>query len=379
MTGREKILAALSPQGTSHTPIVLAYPEIFMRECWEKVTSVPWWGMMSPDIEMGVLAQRDLLAATGEDRVRLWLSPPRQDQQRYRYEDLDAGRARQIDTLTGEVQEVLRPPVGGFVSPHDRGWMENRELTSREQVDAALPLPPEETPAALEASGRLDKPRRMLAEFGRDKMPWTQLPSPWDPLVHFWGFEGLMLACLEQADLVDYACARVVECNRRRVALWQAAGVELIWLEEGASDQVSPEVYRRLIFPHLQDMTAVLRQAGLKSILYYTGNPNDRLDLLLASGADALALEESRKNFIIEIEEVARCAAGRIALVGNLDEVQVLEPGPPAAIRAEVARQLAAGRRNGQRFLMGIGGPITPNTPLDHIRALADAVHELAP
>ena len=31
------------------------------------------------------------------------------------------------------------------------------------------------------------------------------------------------------------------------------------------------------------------------------------------------------------------------------------------------------------RFLMGLGGPITPNTPLDHIRALADTVHELAP
>jgi len=28
---------------------------------------------------------------------------------------------------------------------------------------------------------------------------------------------------------------------------------------------------------------------------------------------------------------------------------------------------------------MGIGGPVTPNTPIDHVRLIADIVHRLAP
>ena len=72
--------------------------------------------------------------------------------------------------------------------------------------------------ATLAADGRLDKPRRMLAEFGAEKMPWTQLPSPWDPLYHVWGFEGLLVACADRPELVEYACRRVAECTRRRIA-----------------------------------------------------------------------------------------------------------------------------------------------------------------
>jgi len=379
LTGREKILAAMSPQGAASTPVVLCYPELFMRECWEKVTSVPWWGMYSHDIEMAVQAARDMLAITGEDRIRLWMSPPRDERQRYRIEGLDGKRARRIDTATGQVEELLRPPPGGFVSAHDQGWMDNRTYTSTDQIDAAMPLPPAETRQSLEAAGRLDKPRRILAEFGHDKMPWTQLPSPWDPLFALWGFEGLMVACAERPELVAYACRRVVQCNRIRIATWKAAGVELIWLEEGSSDQISPELHRRLVLPHMQELTAAIREAGMRSIYYYTGNPNDRLDVLLASGADALALEEGRKNFTIDIETVAEYADGRMALLGNLDEVNVLERGPIEAIRAEVARQLRAGRRNANRFIMGIGGPVTPNTPMEHVRAIAQIVHELSP
>ena len=379
MTGREKILAAMSQQGTEHTPIVLCYPEIFMREQWENITRVPWWGMHSQTIEMAIEAHRDLLAVTGEDRVRLWMSSPRHERERYRVEGIDEKRALRVDTVTGQTEELLRPPPGGFVSQGDRGWLENRQYTSREQIDELLPIPPAETVESLAAAGRSDKPGRMLEEFCDEKMPWTQLPSPWDPLFKLWGYEGLMIACAERPELVAYACRRVVECTRNRIATWKAAGVELIWVEEGSSDQISPEQHRRLILPPMQDLTAALREAGMKSIYYYTGNPNDRMDVLLASGADALALEESRKNFVIDIEEKARQVDGRMALVGNLDEYNVLEKGPIEGIRAEVARQLAAGKRNGGRFLMGIGGPITPNTPLDHVRAIAETVHELSP
>ena len=379
MTGREKILAALSERGSPSTPIVLAYPEIFMRECWEKVTRVPWWGMFSQDIETAIQAHRDMLAVTSEDRVRIWMSPPRKDRDRYRIEGVDARRAKKIDAETGQVEELLRPPPGGFVSPYDKNIQDNRVYTSTEEIDAALPLPPEETAKSLAADGRLDKPRRMLAEFAADKMPWTQLPSPWDPLFHIWGFEGLMVACAERPEIVEYACRRVVQCNLRRIGGWKAAGVELIWIEDCFDDLIAPDLYRRMVLPPMRELTAALRKAGMKSIHYYTGDPNGRLDLLLAGGADALSLECSRKNFTIDIETIARRVDGRMALLGNLDEVQVLEKGPVSAILAEVSRQLAAGRANGGRFIMGIAGPITPGTPMDHVRAIADTVHDLAP
>jgi uroporphyrinogen-III decarboxylase len=145
------------------------------------------------------------------------------------------------------------------------------------------------------------------------------------------------------------------------------------------SDQISPTQYRRFVLPLLQEQTRQIRQMGLKSIYYCCGNPNDRLDLLLAAGADALSLEESKKSFTIDLCEVARHVQGHTALVGNLDAVHLMEHGTDEQVRAAVARQLEAGRINGRRFLFGYGSPITPGTPSSRVRRVADMVHELAP
>jgi uroporphyrinogen decarboxylase-like protein len=379
MTGREKLLAAMSEQGTASTPIVLAYPEIFMRDHWEEVTDLAWWGMHSHDIPLALKAHADLLDATGEDRVRLWMSPPHEDRHRYRIEGIDGQTARRIDTRTGDEEILERPPKGGFLSSYNEGIAKGHDITSREQIDEALPIAEAETPETLAASGRDEKPKRMLDAFCDDKMPWTQISAPFDPLPFIWGYEGLMIALIESPDLVEYALGRSLRRSLRLLANWKAVGVELIWIEECMTDQMSPEMYRRVNLPYLRRLTAAIRAEGLVGIYYYTGNPMDRLELLLASGADALALEESKKNFTIDIEDLAARVDGRMPLVGNLDAGRLLEIGPVDAIRDEIARQLDAGRRNAGRFIMGIGSPITPGTPLEHVRAIARTVHDLAP
>ncbi len=378
MTGREKILAALSPAGTPHAPIVLCYPEIFMRDQWEHITREPWWMMHTgDDVEVGIRVSRDLQAVTGEDRVRLWQSPPHRDRGKFRIEGLDATTARKIDLATGQVEILRRPPKGGFVSQKDAGLGVAPVITSREQIDELLPLPPEETAATL-ADGRDERPRRTVRELG-EYMPWTQINTPFDPLPYIWGFDGLMMACCDSPELVEYGAQRSLAVNLRKVATWRLLGAELLWIQECMTDQISPAQYRRFNLPYLQQLTAAIRRAGMYGIYYYCGNPNDRLELLLESGAHALALEESKKGFDIDVAEIAAKVDGRMALLGNLDAMVLLERGPVSAIRTEVARQLSAGRRNSGRFIIGIGSPVTPDTPLAHLRAVADAVHELAP
>lgn len=378
MTGRQKILDAMSPRGTASTPIVLCYPEIFLRDHWEQVCSEPWWRMHDPDPDMGVRIQRELLAVTGEDRYRLWLGVPRETVARYRLEG-QGSEARRIDTLTGQDEVILRPPPGGFVSPHDAAYERESVLTSREQIDELMPLPPEETRETLAADGRDEKLRRLREAFGATHLAWTQISTPLDPLPFIFGFTNLMIALVDQSDLVRYAAERALAIQLRRVRTWRAAGAELIFLQECSGDQISPAMYRETFLPLTRQLTQAIREAGLLSIHYFCGNPNDRLDLLMQSGADALSLEESKKGFTIDMAEVAARVDGRMALVGNLDAIHLLEHGSLDDLRREVARQLAAGRRNAGRFLFGIGSPVTPGTPAGRVRALADLVHDLAP
>jgi uroporphyrinogen decarboxylase len=63
------------------------------------------------------------------------------------------------------------------------------------------------------------------------------------------------------------------------------------------------------------------------------------------------------------------------AIQGNLDPLTLL--ASPAEIRRQAAAILArAARRPGHVFNLGHG--ILPQTPIDNVRALIDAVHELS-
>ena len=144
------------------------------------------------------------------------------------------------------------------------------------------------------------------------------------------------------------------------------------------TDAVSPRAFARLNVPMLRLLAGEIRALGMQSIHYFCGNPSDRWDELLSTGADALSLEESKKGFDIDIEDVVERVQGRTALLGNLDAIGVLQDGSEDALRAEIARQLAAGRRNEGRFAMSLGSPVTPGTPLERVRLYCDLTHELA-
>jgi uroporphyrinogen decarboxylase len=159
---------------------------------------------------------------------------------------------------------------------------------------------------------------------------------------------------------------------------YAATGARLIWIEDCMSDMISPAQFRDFALPYLRGITEAAREAGLYTVHYFCGRPNDRWDLLLDSGADALSLEESKKTFLIDIMEVAGIVQGRMALLGNIDAIGIVEQGSDATLQGEVLRQCEAGRRNGNRFLVSLGSPVTPDTPLRRVRQYCDMVHGAA-
>jgi len=112
-------------------------------------------------------------------------------------------------------------------------------------------------------------------------------------------------------------------------------------------------------------------------VYYYCGDPWDRLDAMVATGVDAIGLEESKKGFHIDIDDVDSAVAGRAALLGNLDAIGLLPHGSPAELRDEVQRQLDVGHRSG-RFVASLGSPVTPGTPMSRVRLYTDLVRELS-
>jgi uroporphyrinogen-III decarboxylase len=89
----------------------------------------------------------------------------------------------------------------------------------------------------------------------------------------------------------------------------------------------------------------------------------------------AIALEESKKGFVIDIAEVDAIVGDRSCLFGNFDAITLLERGDERELVAEIDRQLAVGRARG-RFASSLGSPVTPRTSTAQVRRWVDLSRE---
>jgi uroporphyrinogen-III decarboxylase len=182
-----------------------------------------------------------------------------------------------------------------------------------------------------------------------------------------------------QPELVKHACERYLQEELRWIEQMACLGADGIWIEDCLTDMIHPRDYARFNLPFLRRITEAIRSARMQSIHYYCGNPAGKFDLLMDTGADGLALEEGKKGFQIDIEEVVERVNGRCAVLGNLDAIGVLEQASDVELEQEIARQVAIGKRNrgsqGSRFIMSTGSPVTPGTPVERVRRYSDIAH----
>ena len=142
------------------------------------------------------------------------------------------------------------------------------------------------------------------------------------------------------------------------------AGVQYVWMEEclSSADLISPRDYERFAFATAGPHIAEAKRLGLTVIFYYCGDVITRLPWLRRLGMDALAVEESKKGFSVDIADVIAGVDGACCVFGNVDAVQVMLDGTKEAIQAEVHRQLRLGQR-ARGFVLCQGSPFTLDTP----------------
>jgi uroporphyrinogen decarboxylase len=146
------------------------------------------------------------------------------------------------------------------------------------------------------------------------------------------------------------------------------AGVQAVQLFDSWVGALSPEDYGAFVLPHSRALIAALTP-GVPVIHFGTGTAT-LLPLMKEAGGDVIGLD-----WRVDLDEAWARLGHDVAVQGNLDPA-VLVAGP-AAMRPRVRAILerAAGRP-GHIFNLGHG--VLPQTPVDHVAALVDMVHELS-
>lgn len=287
---------------------------------------------------------------------------------RWFYVDRRSGEAQDMDEpgrlmLTTATRYAFRTSQAR--PAHADLWDESAGLQARADVDALLPL---RSTAELAAQGVFEI-TRYLAEKVGDRLPLSCIaPTPFWSTYGLLGFQGMMVMMREKPELFTYLMERRGQQRLALLAGQAAAGVRYLWLEEclSSADLISPWDYERFAFATAGPYIAAAKRLGFTVILYYCGDVISRLPWLKRLGMDALAVEESKKGFSVDIADVIAGVDGACCVFGNVDAVQVMFEGDSETIRTEVHRQLSLGRQ-AKGFVLCQGSPFTLDTPAEKV------------
>jgi uroporphyrinogen decarboxylase len=147
-----------------------------------------------------------------------------------------------------------------------------------------------------------------------------------------------------------------------------AAGASIVQLFDSWVGSLGPDDYRRFVLPHTASIIAGVKP-GVPVIHFGTITGN-LLELMREAGGDVIGLD-----WRVDLAEAWKRLGYDVAVQGNLDPIALFAAVPEIRTRARAILDLAAGRP-GHIFNLGHG--ILPDTPVDHVIALVDAVHELS-
>jgi uroporphyrinogen decarboxylase len=146
------------------------------------------------------------------------------------------------------------------------------------------------------------------------------------------------------------------------------AGADIIQLFDSWVGSLSPDDYRRFVLPYTRSVIAAVRPAV--PVIHFGTVTGNLLELMREAGGDVIGLD-----WRVNLGEAWGRLGYDVGVQGNLDPVTLFADSAEIRRRA-LAILDQAGGRPGHIFNLGHG--ILPETPIDHVIALVDAVHEMS-
>jgi uroporphyrinogen decarboxylase len=161
---------------------------------------------------------------------------------------------------------------------------------------------------------------------------------------------------------------KLAETVAAHLAMQVEAGADAVQIFDSWAGHLSKDDYANFALPYTVRIVEALGPKRVPIIVFAKG-AHASLGELAHSGADVLGVD-----WTTPLDEARRATSNRVALQGNLDPAVLL--GPIIRMEHQVQRVMneAIGSK-GHVFNLGHG--ILPDTPVDHVAALVDAVRRL--
>jgi len=231
-------------------------------------------------------------------------------------------------------------------------------------------------------SGVFDHILMLSKKYGKDSLLMLNEGNPisWilDPHGCI-GFENGLISMIEKPDKMEYLIRKSYDALLPRMTALKEMGADgYIGSETYCSaDIISPRLYRDLVFDAQRAFYTNLDNMGLITVTYFLGDIIPLIEDVKLLGVKGLMVEESKKNYQLDIGMIYNRLEKQVCLFGNLDSVYILQKGTIEDVVNETLRQMNSCSDGG--FIMANGCPVSFNTPAENIKAMIDTARRYRP
>lgn len=268
--------------------------------------------------------------------------------------------------------DILIPlePMGvGFEFAKGEGPVFHRPVRDMKDVERLQVIDPEEeTPFLMEAIRMVRKELEgKIPLIGFSGAPFT-LASYIIEGGHSSNYIHTKSMMYQAPQIWDLLMKKISTVLIRYLRAQVRAGVQAIQVFDSWVGCLSPDDYEEYVLPYSKKVLNSLNKGV--PVIHFGTSTSTLLPLMKKAGGDVIGVD-----WRIGLKEAWGRIGYDVGIQGNLDPVVLF--GPMNLIKKEVKRILKqADGRTGHLFNLGHG--ILPDTPVEHVEALVDMVHEFS-
>ncbi len=243
-----------------------------------------------------------------------------------------------------------------------------RPVRTRKDVDALKPVNSEEQ------LGYVGKAIQMVRGEIAGKMPLVGFAAAPFTLASYMveggkskDFTTTKLMMYEEPEMWTLLMTKVSDVLIDYLKMQVKSGAQTLQVFDSWVGCLNPADYQKYILPHTRRVFDGLKDAGVPVINFSTGT-SSMLPLIRKAGGDAMGFD-----WRIHLDDAWQQIGHGTPIQGNLDPNILFAPIPVIREKVHDILKRAAGRP-GHIFNLGHG--ILQHTPVDHVKAVVDIVHE---
>ena len=208
---------------------------------------------------------------------------------------------------------------------------------------------------------------------------WGDQAGCWQHACCLMEAQNLILETVDNPDWVHHLLKILLEKKLQFIEeSLKGAQFDLIETGGGASSDtlISPAIHKEFCLPYDRQLHVALHDVGQRVTYHTCGGMMHILDLIVQNATDAsetLSPPGIGGN-ITEPEKVREAYAGKVAMIGGMDQMNILTAGTPDQIRSEVRRLFEGFGKNGG-YIMSASDHFF-DTPVENLRTYAEAAKE---